>query len=66
MRFGDKSSIKIKCKGALNIDEKLKAHDVYYVEGMKHNLLSMSQMCDKAYKFTFDSKGCQIIKERNG
>lgn len=66
MRFGDNSSIKIKERGTLHIDGKLKAHDVYYVEGLKHNLLSVSQMCDKGYKFTFDSKGCQIRKERNG
>lgn len=23
-------------------------------------------MCDKGYKFTFDSKGCEIRKEING
>lgn len=63
MRFRDNSSIKIKHKGTLNIDGKLKAHDVYYVEGLKHNFLSVSQMCDKGYKFTFDSIGCQIRKE---
>lgn len=58
VRFGDNSSIKIKGKGTLNIDGKLKAHDIYYVEGLKHNLLSVSQMCDKGYKFTFDSISC--------
>lgn len=66
MRFGDNSSIKIKGEGTLNIDGKLKAHDVYYVEGLKHNLLSVSQMCDKGYKFTFDSTGCQIKNESIG
>ncbi|GLJ30858.1 hypothetical protein SUGI_0613390 [Cryptomeria japonica] len=60
VRFGDNSSIKIKGKGTLNIDGKLKAHDVYYVEGLKHNLLIVSQMCDKGYKFTFNYTGCQI------
>lgn len=62
VRFGDNSSIKIKGKGKLNIDGKLKAHDIYYVEGLKHNLLSVIQMCDKGYKFTIDSKGCEIKK----
>lgn len=33
VRFGE---------GTLNIDVKLKSHDVYYVEGLKHNLLSVS------------------------
>lgn len=60
------SSIKIKGKATLNIDGKLKAHDFYYVEGLKHNLLSVSQMCDKGYNFTFDSKGYEIRKESNG
>lgn len=39
---------------------------MYYVEGLKHNLLSVSQMCDKGCKFTFDLKGCEIKKENNG
>lgn len=65
MTFGDNSSIKIKGKGTLSIDGKLKAHDVYYVEAQKHNLLSVSLMCDKGYKFTFDSKGSEI-RECNG
>lgn len=63
LRFGDNSSIKIKGKGTLNIYDKLKAHDVYYVEGQKHNLLRVSQMCDRGYKFTFDFTSCQIKKE---
>lgn len=66
VRFRDNSSIKIKCKGTLNIDGKLKAHDVYYVEELKHNLLSVSQMYDKGYKFTFNSISCQIRKESTG
>lgn len=66
MRFGDNSSIKIKGKGTLNIDAKLKAHDVYYMEGLKHNILSLSQICGKGYMFTFDSRGCEIRKERIG
>ncbi|GLJ07858.1 hypothetical protein SUGI_0075690 [Cryptomeria japonica] len=61
--FGDNSSIKIKGKGTLSIDGNLKAHDAYYLEGLKNNLLSVSQMCDKGYKFTFDSTSCQIKKD---
>jgi hypothetical protein len=30
---------------------------------MKHNLLSMSQMCDQGHKVTFDSQKCEIRKE---
>jgi hypothetical protein len=30
---------------------------------MKHNLLSVSQMCDQVHKVTFDSQKCEIRKE---
>jgi transposase InsO family protein len=33
---------------------------------MKHNLLSVSQMCDQGHKVTFDSQKCEIIKEGLG
>ena len=33
---------------------------------MKHNLLSVSQMCDQGHKFTFDSQKCEIRKEGSG
>jgi hypothetical protein len=33
---------------------------------MKHNLLSVSQMCDQGHKITFDSQKCEIIKEGSG
>jgi hypothetical protein len=33
---------------------------------MKHNILSMIQMCDQVHKLTFDSKKCEIRKEGSG
>ena len=33
---------------------------------MKHNLLSVIQMCDQVHKVTFDSKKCEIRKEGSG
>jgi hypothetical protein len=30
---------------------------------MKHNILSVSQMCDQGHKITFDSQNCEIRKE---
>jgi len=30
------------------------------VEGLKHNLLSVRQMCDQGFDFTFNSKSCEI------
>ena len=33
---------------------------------MKHNLLSVSQMCDQGHKVTFDSQKCEIRREGSG
>jgi hypothetical protein len=30
---------------------------------MKHNILSVIQMCDQGHKVTFDSQMCEIRKE---
>jgi len=35
-------------------------HDVLYVEGLKHNLFSISQLCDKGYQVIFKSNSCEI------
>ena len=33
---------------------------VAYVEGLKHNLLSISQLYDKYHKVTFSKKDCKV------
>ena len=35
-------------------------HDVLYVEGLKHNLLSISQLCDKEFQVIFKTNTCEI------
>ena len=35
-------------------------HDVLYVEGLKHNLLSISQLCDKGYQVIFKTNSCEF------
>jgi hypothetical protein len=30
---------------------------------MKHNILSVSQMCDQGHKFSFNSQKCEIRKD---
>ena len=36
--------------------------DVMLVEGLAYNLLSISQLCDKGYRVTFDSQACIIFE----
>jgi hypothetical protein len=61
--FRYNASARIVGKGTISIDYgKTKTKNVFYVERLKHNLLSFSQMCDQGYNLTFHSKGCEIRK----
>ena len=42
--------------------EKVKAGNVMYVNGLKHNLLSVSQMCDQGNEVIFRSNGCIVCE----
>ena len=35
------------------------------VRGLKHNLLSISQLCDKGYKVVFDCLKCHVIDPKS-
>jgi hypothetical protein len=65
--FGNDDSSKIIGKGTVQIGNKNeKEENVLLVEDMKHNLLSVSQMCDQGHDVTFDSQKCEIRKEGSG
>ena len=51
--FGNNSLARIKGNGVVILDKKIEPQNVLYVEGLKHNLLSVSQMCDNGYDVTF-------------
>jgi hypothetical protein len=59
--FGNDDSTKIIGKGTVRIGNKnTKEENVLLVEDMKHNLISLIQMCDQVHKVTFDSQKCEI------
>jgi hypothetical protein len=65
--FGNDNSSKIIGEDTVRIGNKNeKAQNVLLVEDMKHNLLSVSQMCDQGHKLTFDLEKCEIRKEGSG
>jgi hypothetical protein len=65
--FGNDNSSKIIGKGTIRIGNKNeKEENVLLVEDMKHNLLSVSQMCEQGHKVSFDSQMCEIIREGSG
>ncbi|KAI3825380.1 hypothetical protein L1987_06863 [Smallanthus sonchifolius] len=43
-------------------NDKVKFEKVNYVEQLKHNLLSVSQLCDKKFSFHFNDSECYILK----
>ena len=46
--------------GKIGINSSNSIENVLLVEGLKHNLLSVSQLCDKGYLVSFDSQKCLI------
>ena len=58
--FENDDSTKIIGKGTVRIGNKnTKAENVLLVEDMKHNFLSVSQMCDQCHKITFDPQSAR-------
>jgi hypothetical protein len=59
--FGNDAPGKIKGKGMVSLSiGKGKSQDVLPVDRMKHNLLSVSQMCDRGCEVLFTYKECKI------
>eukprot|EP00253_Pinus_taeda_P003605 PITA_03605 len=60
--FGNETHAIVKGKGFVLSKEKVKAGNVMYVDGLKHNLLSVGQMCDQGNEVVFQSNGC-VVRE---
>jgi len=61
--YGDKNRGRILGKGNIETEETTIINDVLYVEGLKHNLLNISQLFDKRYKVKFEYENCLICNE---
>lgn len=65
--FGNDAQGKIMGKQIVSIvNGRCKAKNILFVEIEKHNLLSVSQMCDQAYDVLFRYKNFQIKFARIG
>ena len=58
--FENNTLVVIKGKGSIFLKQKVKDGNVMYVDGLKHNLLSVSQMCDQGNEVVFRSNGCVV------
>ena len=59
--FGDGSKSVIKGIGTMDIPELPVFEDVWYVDGLKANLLSISQICDNGLNILFTKYECEIL-----
>ena len=62
MTFGDNRKGRIIVHGSIGNNFSSLIENVLIVDGSKHNLLSISQLCDKGLKVIFESSYC-IIKD---
>ena len=62
--FGNDISSKILGKGTVSLGSKdASTKNVLLIENMKHNILSVIQMCDQGHILIFNSKECEIREE---
>ena len=65
--FGNDAPGKIRGKGLESLNSsKGKAQDVLFVYRLKHNLFSVSQVCDKGCEVAFTYKECKIKSVSSG
>ena len=63
--LGDNNKGRILGVGKIGTNSSSSIKKVLIVEGLKHSLLSVSQLCDKGYLVSFDSKKCVIENEHD-
>ncbi|CAM8907435.1 unnamed protein product [Rhodiola kirilowii] len=61
--FGDGKRARVLAKGTLNVAGMPKLDDVYWVDGLKANLLSISQLCDGRNQVQFTINYCQVYDQ---
>ncbi|XP_022877017.1 uncharacterized protein LOC111395263 [Olea europaea var. sylvestris] len=64
--FGDGATAPIRGKGSITISGLPTISNVLYVEGLKSNLLSISQICDADYEVSFVQKRCTVYNPSGG
>ena len=58
--FGDNGKGKIIGTGKINIIPSSFIKNILYIDCLKHNLLSISQFCDKGFKVVFEQSLCIV------
>lgn len=64
--FGDGSKSKVVGKGSIQAPGIGTLENVLFVEGLKANLISISQMCDSRHEVRFFKKDCYYLRCEQG
>nr|XP_027192719.1 uncharacterized protein LOC113787763 [Cicer arietinum] len=64
--FGNDDQAQIKGNGTIGKTNSAQINDVQYMQGLKHNLLSISQLCNNGCEVVFKPKVCEIKKAKTG
>jgi len=62
--YGDNNRGRILGVGDIEGDDDVIIRDVLLMDGLKHSLLSISQLCDKGYRITFEPDLCLITDSK--
>ena len=62
VKFGGNQSDKIIGTGTIG-NASISINNVWLVDGLKHNLLSISQFCDNGYDVLFDKTSCTVVNK---
>ncbi|XP_043714578.1 uncharacterized protein LOC122662940 [Telopea speciosissima] len=67
VRFGNNDGARVEGKGKIRLyNEHISSNNALYVSELKHNILSVSQLCDSGNEVLFTKDGCVIKKTKNG
>ena len=67
VKFGNNDDAKIMGKGYVSLNGgKISCDNVLFVDGLKHNLLSVSQLCKDGHNVIFSEKDCVIRNIETG
>ena len=61
VRFGNDERCYVKVKGCITLTDELKCDNVYWVEGMKNNLLSVEQLRNIGFKVEFVNGKAKLL-----
>ena len=64
--FGDDGKCHIIGIDKIQITPQTCLKNVLYILGLKHNLISISQLCDRSYKVCFESSLCIVTNPFDG